>query len=174
MKFYLHPIKAGLPHPVQKLKEQVSLSQHIQLKKLREKKGFGQTEFARMVGLGQVFLSRIELGKAKLPLKYVEKICEALGVTRDELFAEPAMEFNREYMEIAFDIVDPINSKDLSREIRISLLETAYNLVKDFLDKNLTVEQLEDELIKLRVDVEMKENFLQKMEQIVTTRKNGR
>jgi hypothetical protein len=35
--------------------------------------------------------------------------------------------------------------------------------VKDFIDKNLTVEQLEDELIKLRVDVEMKENFLQKI-----------
>jgi transcriptional regulator with XRE-family HTH domain len=150
------------------------LSQHVQLKKLRERKGLGQTEFAKMVGLGQVFLSRIELGKAKLPSKYVEKICEILGVTRDDLFAEPLIEFNKEYMNIAFDIVDPINSKDFDREIRVSLLETAYKLVKEFLDKNLTVEQFENELIKFRVDVEIKENFLEKMEQILTTRKNGR
>ena len=58
------------------------------IKELREKIGFTQNKLAEWAGVSQTHLRRIELGKADVTVGYLQMICDALGVTLKDFFAE--------------------------------------------------------------------------------------
>ncbi len=55
---------------------------------LREKVGFTQKKLAQWSGVSQTHLRRIELGEADVTVGYLKMICDALGVTLKDFFAE--------------------------------------------------------------------------------------
>jgi transcriptional regulator with XRE-family HTH domain len=48
-----------------------------------------QSEFAEVIGIHPVTMNRIENGQAKVSLETAEKLCRALGVSREWLQGEP-------------------------------------------------------------------------------------
>lgn len=62
------------------------LGQHIRL--LRERAGISATSLAAKAGLTQSHLSKLETGAALPSLKALEKICNAMGISLGEFFAE--------------------------------------------------------------------------------------
>lgn len=57
---------------------------------LRRNRGLSQLQLAKMCGVTQQFIQRIEKGKVTPSIKSAMKIAEALGVTVDELIREEA------------------------------------------------------------------------------------
>ena len=56
------------------------------IKLFREQLGSSQTDFAKKIGMNRSFLSQIESGEAKIPKKYIGKICEVFDVTEAQIF----------------------------------------------------------------------------------------
>jgi transcriptional regulator with XRE-family HTH domain len=66
------------------------------LKELRKAAGFKtQQEFAEATGLSQSFISEVEAGRKKPGFKNLKLMAKALGVTVDELVADPEQEGER-------------------------------------------------------------------------------
>lgn len=61
------------------------------LKREREKAGYAQIEFARILGLPKTTYANYENGNRHIPPEVMEKACEILGVTQGEI-AEEAQE----------------------------------------------------------------------------------
>lgn len=58
------------------------------IKELRERRGFTQNRLADWAGVSQTHLRRVELGEADITVGHLRLICDALGVTLSEFFAE--------------------------------------------------------------------------------------
>ena len=61
----------------------------MKLKEIRESKNLTQSELADSVGVTQGVVSMWEIGLCKPALDNIKKIAAALGVTVDELLADP-------------------------------------------------------------------------------------
>ena len=64
----------------------------IDLKNIREKKGISQTQLAAALGVSQGTVSAWETGRWEPSIGMIRRITQILGVTVDELFAEPEKE----------------------------------------------------------------------------------
>jgi transcriptional regulator with XRE-family HTH domain len=126
------------------------------LKELREQKGYSQTEFAKEIGLSRSFLAQIESGKGKLPEKYIEKTCLLLHATEDEIFGYSEIKkIDDEILANAVEIIDSVvDASDLTKKQRLILIERAYHMINEVVEKNLSPEQLETEVQKLKQDAE--------------------
>lgn len=60
----------------------------MNISRLRKHKGLTQTELAGILGRKQTAVSKWECGEAAPPASLLPKICEVLGCTLDDLFAE--------------------------------------------------------------------------------------
>lgn len=58
------------------------------IKELREKRGFTQNRLADWAGVSQTHLRRVELGEADITVGHLRLICDALGVSLSEFFAQ--------------------------------------------------------------------------------------
>ncbi|MFR2067563.1 helix-turn-helix transcriptional regulator [Clostridium sp.] len=58
----------------------------MKVKLLRIEKGYGQKEFADMVGITPQYLRQVEIGKADIRRSLMIKIAKALDTTVQELF----------------------------------------------------------------------------------------
>ncbi len=132
-------------------------------KELYKERGFNQTSFAKEIGMNRSFLSQVESGAEKLPKKYVKKICAVLNIEEDQLSQifqndKKINPFNKEYLEYTIDIVDSItDASDLSKSERLELLDRVYAMVNEFFAKGKTLQELEEELNKLRKENEENE-----------------
>lgn len=60
----------------------------LRMKELREKRGFSQKKLAEWAGVSQTHLRRVELGLADIKVGHLSLICEALGVSLHDFFAD--------------------------------------------------------------------------------------
>lgn len=94
----------------------------VKIKKLRQKKGYSQEQFAEAIGIATRTLCGIETGKNFLTADTLERIITTLDITPEELFAispnRPAEELKSEMIEIISNLKN--------RE----LLETLYKVTK--------------------------------------------
>ena len=76
----------------------------VKIKKLRQKKGYSQEQFAEAIGIATRTLCGIETGKNFLTADTLERIITTLDITPEELFAispnRPAEELKSEMVEI--------------------------------------------------------------------------
>lgn len=71
----------------------VGHSQHMQnMRRIREEKRLTQADLAEMTGLGQGYLSKIEVGTANPSLDKILLIAKALGVEPHQLFPLPDLQ----------------------------------------------------------------------------------
>lgn len=56
--------------------------------RLREERGWSQTDFARSTGLNRAYLNEVEAGKRNPAIKNLIKISQGLGVELSYLFSE--------------------------------------------------------------------------------------
>ena len=61
----------------------------INLRAWRERKALSQRDLARVAGISQFSISKIETGQQEPRPSTIRKLAEALGVTLDELFHTP-------------------------------------------------------------------------------------
>lgn len=61
----------------------------LRISRLREDRGYSQREFAPMIGMDRVYLSKIESGKTNPSLVSIIRIAEGLQVGLPELFSDP-------------------------------------------------------------------------------------
>lgn len=146
------------------------------LKELREQKKYSQTNFAQKIGMNRTFLSQIESGEAKIPRKYIEKVCDALDITEYQLLTDNLgdiegksskerveRKINKDYLGHAMEIVDSItDASDLTTSDRVELLESTYNMVYDFFENKMSSGDLEEELENLK---QKNEKELRKLKQ---------
>ncbi len=133
------------------------------IKLFREQLGSSQTDFAKKIGMNRSFLSQIESGEAKIPKKYIGKICEVFDVTEAQIFDyEENHSINKEYLIYAIEIIDEIyDSSELSKSERAELLERVYEMVREFFAKKLSPEEMEIEFRKLKKESEKQEKVKQ-------------
>lgn len=58
------------------------------LKKARTDKGIAQRPFAKMLGVHQTYVSKVEVGERRLDIAELSFWCEALGINSDKLYKE--------------------------------------------------------------------------------------
>lgn len=122
------------------------------LKILRQEKGYSQLQLAKKLGIKQSFLSQIEAGKAKLPDRYMEKICLLLDISIDKLNEEK--EIDDVLLEISVDIIDSIiDASDITKQERLNLLQHTYAMVEESYTKNQSIEDLEKEVTALKKNI---------------------
>ena len=133
------------------------------IKLFREQLGCSQTDFAKKIGMNRSFLSQIESGEAKIPSKYIGKICEIFDVAEAQIFGyEENHSINKEYLIYAIEIIDEIyDSSELSKPERAELLERVYEMVREFFAKKLSPEDMEIEFRKLKKESEKQEKVKQ-------------
>lgn len=131
------------------------------IKAIRKRKGYSQIDLAEGIGLDRSFLSQIETGKAKMPEEYIEKLCIFLDSSENEIFGEEkSKKIDGSVLNYAIEIIDSVtDASDLTKKQRLNLINHAYRMVEEALEKKLTPEQLELEVKKLKqeIDKEVKE-----------------
>ncbi len=70
------------------------------IKQIRSSKGLQGIQLAEKVGITNVYLSYIENGSKTPTIDTLRKICDALGVTLAEFFAEDNKTLPAEYLEL--------------------------------------------------------------------------
>ncbi len=133
------------------------------IKIFREQLGCSQTDFAKKIGMNRSFLSQIESGEAKIPNKYISKICEVFDVTETKVFnREESHSINKEHLIYAMEIIDEVyESSELSKLERAELLERVYEMVREFFAKKLSPKEMEEEFQKLKKESERQEKVKQ-------------
>ena len=71
---------------------------------LREQRGFTQNSLAEWAGVSQTHLRRVELGQADITIGHLQLICDAMGISLQEFFAE---ESNSDEMTAALSKLSP-------------------------------------------------------------------
>ncbi len=120
------------------------------------KKNCNQTDLAEKIGMERSFLARIESGERKIPKRYVDKLCIVLNVSVDDLFGHSEIErIDDSILSSAIEIVDSVvDASDLTENQRLNLLKHAYKMVKEALEREMSNEQLEDEVNKLKHELD--------------------
>jgi transcriptional regulator with XRE-family HTH domain len=139
------------------------------IKLFREQLGSSQTDFAKKIGMNRSFLSQIESGEAKIPKRYVSKICEVFDVTEAKIFgSEESYPLNKEYLVYAIEIIDGIyGSSVISPSERAELVNRVYEIVRGFFAKKLSPEEMELELQNLKKESEKQERVQQEIFKII-------
>ncbi len=65
--------------------KELQLSMHTQLKEWREKRGFSLRQLAARSGIHHMSLFRLESGRLDPQLSTLLKLCDALGITLNQL-----------------------------------------------------------------------------------------
>jgi transcriptional regulator with XRE-family HTH domain len=127
------------------------------------KKNCNQTDLAEKIGMERSFLAHIESGERKIPKKYVDKLCIVLNISVDELFGHSEIErIDDSILSSAIEIVDSVvDASDLTENQRLNLLKHTYKMVKEALEKKMTNEQLEDEVNKLKLELDKEVSEIQ-------------
>jgi transcriptional regulator with XRE-family HTH domain len=125
------------------------------LKEIRQQKGYSQSDLAKKLNLNPSFVSQIESGKSKIPQKYLEKLCFILDVKIEELLEENLeKEVDADLLEISIDIIDSvIDASDITRAERANLLSHTYNMVEEVYTKNISIENLEEHVKKVKENI---------------------
>lgn len=92
------------------------------IKRLRQKKGFTQEQFAEKIDIATRTLSGIETGENFLTADTLEKIIDVLNVTSADLFAFDHIKPQEELVNEIISDVQSIKDKDK--------IETIYKLIK--------------------------------------------
>lgn len=126
------------------------------IKEIRIERDISQTDLAKKVGIDRSSLAHIEAGSRKIPKESVELFCVILNVSIDDLFGSSEAEridevILKESIEIINSVVD---ASDLTENQRINLLKHTYKMVKDVLEKDLTDEELEEEVNNLKKEID--------------------
>lgn len=80
------------------------------LKNLREQCGFTQNGLAERAGISQTHLRRVELGQADITVGHLQLVCDAMGVSLGEFFAETTSE---DELAVALSKLSPKQKKHL-------------------------------------------------------------
>lgn len=69
------------------LTKEVTVDEFVgsKIRDLRQAKGMEQEEFSKLLDLGRSSVSNIELGRQKLILKHLERVCEVLGCKSSDI-----------------------------------------------------------------------------------------
>lgn len=139
------------------------------VKSFREQLGCSQTDFAKKIGMNRSFLSQVESGEAKIPKRYISKICEIFDVTEAQITgSEESHPLNKEYLVYAMEIIDEIyGSSTLPPAERAELVNRVYEIVRGFFAKKLSPEEMELELQKLKKESEKQERVQQEIFKII-------
>ncbi len=142
------------------------------VKLFREQLGYSQTDFAKKIGMNRSFLSQIESGEAKIPKRYISKICEIFDVTESQITgSEESHPLNKEYLVYAMEIIDEIyGSSTLLPAERAELVNRVYEIVRGFFAKKLSPEEMELELQKLKKESEKQERVQQEIFKIIESK----
>ena len=126
------------------------------VKEIRTEKSCSQTDLAEKIGIDRSFLAHIESGERKIPKRYVDKLCIVLNVSVDDLFGHSEVErIDDSILSSAIEIVDSVvDASDLTENQRLNLLKHTYKMVKEALEREMTNEQLEDEVNKLKHELD--------------------
>ena len=89
------------------------------VRKIREGKGVTQKVLAQSVGLSREFINRVESGQHSPNVEAVRKICDFLGVTLSEFFADDQTVLQPELRRL-FEV-----AKTLNPDQRVALLTVA-------------------------------------------------
>jgi len=71
---------------------------------LRERCGLTQNGLAERAGVSQTHLRRVELGQADITVGHLQLLCDAMGISVQEFFAE---ESNSNEIAVAFSKLSP-------------------------------------------------------------------
>lgn len=71
---------------------------------LRERCGLTQNGLAERAGVSQTHLRRVELGQADITVGHLQLLCDAMGISVQEFFAE---ESNPNEIAVAFSKLSP-------------------------------------------------------------------
>ena len=134
-----------------------------QIKEIRIRKNLSQTDLASKIGMDRSFLSHIELGNRKVPDQFVEKLCIVLDVGLDQLFGSSTVErIDEVVLKYAIEIVSAsIDASDLTENQRVNLVKNAYKMVKEVFERKLTNEQLEEEVNKMKQELDKEVSEIQ-------------
>ena len=58
------------------------------IRQLRERVGYSQNKLAEWAGISQTHLRRVERGEADITVGHLQLLCDALGLTLGEFFAD--------------------------------------------------------------------------------------
>lgn len=140
------------------------------VKEIRNAKGLNQTDFAKLLGIGQSTLAMMEVSKRNISARHIKTICSILNVNETwlrtgegEMFNQPKtfsldkyaadhhltpleLDIVREYMSMDEDTRKIIMNKIMSVAKRHIEAETAATLADDEMDIDKQVENYRREL----------------------------
>lgn len=130
------------------------------IKEIRVKKHISQTDLAKKIGIDRSSLAHIEAGARKIPKECIELLCLILNVSVHDLFGSSEEErIDEVILKDSIEIINSvIDASDLTENQRINLLKHTYKMVKDVLEKDLTDDELEEEVNNLKKEID-KEAF---------------
>jgi len=80
------------------------------LKEIRLKKGLHQKEIAKILGITQQAVSRLESGQRKLDYQQITKLCLALDITPNEL-----LDFEKAYKDYTDYLISIKETEDIEQ-----------------------------------------------------------
>ena len=92
------------------------------LKSVRNAKNISTYRLAKMTGISQPVISKLENGNRKADFDMIEKICRALGITLIDFFSINGQDLSPEYLELL------TNAKELTPE----QLQILNDIIKKF------------------------------------------
>ena len=133
------------------------------IKEIRIEKDISQTDLAKKVGIDRSSLAHIEAGGRKIPKESVELFCVILNVSIEDLFGSSEAErIDEVILKDSIEIINSvIDASDLTENQRINLLKHTYKMVKDVLEKDLTDEELAEEVNNLKKEIDKEASKIQ-------------
>ncbi|MCD8372693.1 MAG: helix-turn-helix transcriptional regulator [Clostridia bacterium] len=86
------------------------------IREFRESLNFSQNKLAEWAGVSQTHLRRVERGEADITVGHLQLICDALGITLQDFFAQPN---EQEELSAAISTLTP-----KQRQLLISFLKS--------------------------------------------------
>lgn len=160
--------------------EVIKLAMSDRVKEIRTAKGLNQTEFAKLLGIGQSTLAMMEVSKRNISARHIKTICSILNINESwlrtgvgEMFNKPKalsldqyaidhhltpleLDIVREYMSMDEDTRKVIMDKIMAVAKRHMEAETAAALADNGIDIDAEVENYRRELEAKRASQTLK------------------
>ena len=117
---------------------------------LREKRGFTQEQLAERAGLSAHYVGNLEQGARKPSLNALFQLCEALGTTPNDLFADSISEDMRSGR--CADVGDDYALRDSAAELAAALRDWLEPDAYDFSSPDTAIELTEDSPFRSLLD----------------------
>ena len=92
------------------------------IRKLRRENNLSMVEFAKIVGISQPSLSRIENGNQEITFQFLEKACETFNITMSDFFR--LLEEKSKLHEFHLSKEDEVNSEEELDKILANMIST--------------------------------------------------